>query len=596
MNLNRVTLEHGLYFLAFALATGLRLLQLGAAPLSEFEAGWALQALQISKGETINVGPNPGYVSLTGLTFFLLGSANILARFWPAIAGSLLIWLPFSFRRYLGREVALVLAFGLAIDPGLVSLSRLAGGPMSAISFGLLAIGLYNSRMPVLAGISAGLALLSGPAIIQGVVGLGLAWLFTRFWLSRGSGIFIVESDTLPPIRENGKPLLISTILTLLVAGSLFFHYPQGLSATAGTIPATLNNWFSHSNIPIFRVFLALIIYQPFALFFTLLGALRFLRSESIIPRWLIIWFFTALIMAMIFPGRQVSDVGWVLIPLWSLAAIEFVHHLKIENSEKVPVLGQASLLFLLLGLGWFNLSALSIHTGDNQSLQLRLAVIGGTVILGAITTLLVALGWSFSVAKRGLAWGVGVSLGLFIIASMWGVSQLRINGEQELWHPPPFTRQADLLTKTLGDISEWNTGHRSRMEVFVIAPGDSFRWLFRDWSEVIFLDGLPPNELPYALITSLDQPEPQLGVSYMGQGFSWFVSPAWEGGLPENWAHWLVFRNSPQKIEQVILWVRTDVIPGGSLDFLGDDNQLFELEIPLDVEDDLLPEMERVE
>jgi hypothetical protein len=596
INLNRITTELGLYILAFALAVGVRLLHLGAAPLSEFEASWALQALNISRGDLVNIGPNPGYVSLTGLAFFLFGSSNFLARFWPAIVGSLLIWLPFSFRRNLGQKVALVLAFGLSIDPGLVALSRLVGGPMLAIGFGLLALGFYNLKKPVLAGISVGLALLSGPAILHGMVGLGLAYLCSRLLFRWKPGISFEENESFPHIAELGKPLFISAILTILFVGSLFFNYPQGLSALAGTIPDTLNIWFDPSGIPTSRVFLAPIIYQPFAIFFMVLGAMRLLRGNSFIPGWLYIWFITALTVALIFPGRQVSDLGWVLIPLWSLAAIEITHLMRINDWEKVPVYGQASLLFLLLGLGWFNLSALSLHEGDVQSLQLRLAVIGGTIGFGVITTILVAMGWSPSVAKRGLALGVGFSLGLYVIANMWGVSQLRKNGEQELWHPAPYIRQADLLTKTMSDISEWHTGHRQHLRVFIITQGDSLRWLLRDWNEVIFLDGIPSDELPYAIITSLEQPEPQLGVSYAGQDFSWFISPAWEGSLPLNWTHWLVFRNSPKIVERIILWVRTDVLPGGSLEFREDSEQLFEFEAPLETIDDQIPEIEQVE
>ncbi|MBE0408710.1 MAG: hypothetical protein IBX69_03145 [Anaerolineales bacterium] len=596
LNLRSITLEHGLYILAFALAAGVRLLQLGAAPLSEFEANWALQALQVSKGEITGIGPNPGYVSLTGLLFFLFGSSNFLARFWPALAGSLLILLPFNFRQLLDRKVAIVLAFGLALDPGLVALSRLAGGPMLAMSFGLIALGFFFKRMPVLAGISLGLAFLGGTAIIHGIAGLGLAWLLSRLWLRWRSAEFPEENQLFPQVTEMRKPVLISFSITLLVLGSLFFKYPEGLSAFAGTIPEALNSWFSDSGIPASRVFLAPIIYQPLAIFFVLIGLVRVWRERSIILNWLIIWLFSALIIAIVFPGRHVSDIGWALFPLWTLAAFEIARHLKFVNFEKVPAVVQASLLVLLLGLGWFNLSALSLQTGDMQNIQLRLAVIGGTIGLSVVTTLMVALGWSTTVAIRGLAWGVGFSLTLYMMASMWGVSQLRKNGEQELWYPPPVTHQADLLLETLRDISGWHKGHRQELDVFVIAPGDSLRWLLRDWRGSIFLDGLPPTELPSAIITSLEQPDLQLGVSYSGQDFPWLVSPGWDYGLPQNWALWLVFRNSPQIVERIILWVRTDLIPGGQLEFFGDDNLLFDLEPSFDTPEEILPEMEQVE
>src|SRR5512139_2142038 len=87
-----LTIEHSLYFLAFLLALGVRLLRLGTAPLSEFESGWALQALGLSQGGSILLGTQPLYVLFTSLLFALLGSSNGLARTLPALAGSALVF------------------------------------------------------------------------------------------------------------------------------------------------------------------------------------------------------------------------------------------------------------------------------------------------------------------------------------------------------------------------------------------------------------------------------------------------------------------------------------------------------------------------
>ena len=51
MKVNKTLPESTFYGLAFLLAIGLRLYQLGAAPLSEAEAGWALQALGLAHGQ-----------------------------------------------------------------------------------------------------------------------------------------------------------------------------------------------------------------------------------------------------------------------------------------------------------------------------------------------------------------------------------------------------------------------------------------------------------------------------------------------------------------------------------------------------------------
>ena len=53
MTKRSITFEHLLYFLAFLLAAGLRFLNLGSAGLSELEAGWAMQALRVARGDAV---------------------------------------------------------------------------------------------------------------------------------------------------------------------------------------------------------------------------------------------------------------------------------------------------------------------------------------------------------------------------------------------------------------------------------------------------------------------------------------------------------------------------------------------------------------
>ena len=128
------TLEHAFYALALVFAIGLRFLNLGALPLSDFEANWALQALRVAQGLHPALGTNPAYLHLTAVLFYIFGGTNFLARFWPALAGCALVLAAWFLRGRIGRIPALVLAFGLAIDPGLVAMSHLAGGPMLAVA------------------------------------------------------------------------------------------------------------------------------------------------------------------------------------------------------------------------------------------------------------------------------------------------------------------------------------------------------------------------------------------------------------------------------------------------------------------------------
>src|SRR4030065_2261214 len=151
MDEKKIKAEHYLYWLAFLLALTLRLFQLGAAPLTNMEAGWALQALSVARGSGAGIGAQPAYILLTSQLFSILGDSNFLARLFPALAGSLLVWLPFFFRRWMSasswlHRAGLVLAFGLAFDPGMVSLSRQVGSLMPAMAFILLALACLHNR------------------------------------------------------------------------------------------------------------------------------------------------------------------------------------------------------------------------------------------------------------------------------------------------------------------------------------------------------------------------------------------------------------------------------------------------------------------
>jgi hypothetical protein len=51
--------EHGLYALALVIGLAVRLIGLGSLPLSDLEAGWALQALDIAQGLQASPGSQP---------------------------------------------------------------------------------------------------------------------------------------------------------------------------------------------------------------------------------------------------------------------------------------------------------------------------------------------------------------------------------------------------------------------------------------------------------------------------------------------------------------------------------------------------------
>lgn len=568
------TIEQTVYLLAFLLALGIRLFNLGAAPLSDFEAGWALNALDVARGGVGALGPSPGYIMLTGLSIFLMGSTNFLARFWPALAGSLLVWLPYLLRREetwleQGRIAGVIVAFGLALDPGLVALSRMAGGPMMAVSFGLLAAGFLFRGWTLPAGVFLGIALSSGAAAWSGALGLLLAWAVFRALIPAESG----GSRGWPVGVRGIRNVVLFAGVTIVLVGTLFFRFPQGLGAFAATVPEFLNQWVNPSGIPASRLLFALIIYQPLALIFALVGGVKAWRQgEALLVKWVSLWALASLLIAIFNPGRQVGDLVWTLIPLWGLAGFALARFTWVDELERLPALGHAGLIFVLLALAWINMAGIARLDVALEVNRLRWLIVLGSIGLGVITTVLIALGWSVGAAWRGLVWGSALAIGLFVLSNTWGTAFSRETGDQDLWRPAPAALQVDQFISTLGDLAEWRNGRRDTLDLVVVPDAPSLRWALRDWKGAQFGPESASQSLPAAIINREDQNSPSQTVAYRGQDFAWWSSPSWIGGIPANWARWLVFREAPQRVDHVILWARGDLFPDGTL-ALGDES-----------------------
>jgi hypothetical protein len=585
---DRWNIEYSLYALAFLLALAVRLLRLGAVPLSDIEADWALQALSIARGEPVALGPQPLYAVLTGALFFLFGSTNFLARLLPALAGAGLVLVPLAYRRQLGRHTGLILAFALALDPGLLAMSRVAGSPIPVLTFSLAALTFLFGRYWVAAGIFSALALLSGPSIVYGLITLALAW-GLGYWLQKDGRLMPFSASVLADgTAENEKPawriLLYWLLGVLLLAGTLFLRVPQGLGALAATLPAYFEGWALSSGVPALRLPVALLVYQPLGIFFGLLGLLRAWRSDDLQGNFfkhLSLWAAFALLLVLVYPSRQVGDLVWMIVPLWALASFELAHQFndQAEHPASLVSAGQASLMFFLLVFAWLMLASLgNVHTVVTpEILRNSLILIFGALLMAGLTAALVALGWSWDVSRRGLLWGVTASLALWMLSGAVGSTQLRQGAEQELWTQHPVTAQVDLLVSTLGDLSAWQTGHRHTVDIAVFVEAASLRWALRDFPQAHFGTNLSPGEMPAAIIAYLGQETPTLTTSYRGQDFAWQIFPAWQGVLPENLAQWLAFRSAPVQHSKIILWARDDIFPDGSqvpqeLDFPADD------------------------
>jgi len=573
MDKPRITVETIVWIAILALALGLRLLNLGEKPLSDQESDWALQALSLAPGATyiepVPSGSQASYISLTGLVFGVLGSNNFLARVVPAIAGVLLCLAPYFLRSRIGHFAALIMSTGLALDPAMVAFSRLAGGPMPAIGFGVLGLCLLADRKTLVSGIFLGLALLSGPAALQGILIVVLTWAIARLIPSKRN-IQPVEDESkndqgFTLTLRDWKVLLLGSLGSILVFGTLFgFHVP-GLGAWVAALPEYLAGWVSPAGVPALRLLAALFIYQPIAVTFGVGAAVRGWSVGDSRAQWSSLFLLIALCIALFYPARQMGDLLWALIALWALASLSLADLLPIGEDNKAVVWVQAAIVFVLLALFWLNLAGLNLVVSVESAYRLRWLVLIGVLLLIGLLTVLIGFGWSWSTASKGLVWGLIAALGVYGVSGMWAASQPSRLRPISIWDPAPVTGEADLFLRTVTDLSEWSTGQRDSIEILLIDV-PSMRWLFRKFPNARYTIGrleLSSGETPALVVTRKSQDTPALAAAYRGQDFGWWRFQDWSSPTPLDWTAWLAYRKEPARQEDVILWARSDLFPG---------------------------------
>ena len=560
------TLEHAFYTLALVLASGLRFLHLGRLPLSDFEADWALQALRLTQGLKPAIGPNPAYVHLTAILFFIFGATNFLARFWPALAGTSLVLAPGLLRGRIGRIPALVLAFGLALDPGLVAMSHLAGGPMLAITCLALTGLMWINGHRSMAGLFGGLALLSGTSVWFGLFGLLLTWAFVTVFRKKTPVQSEAKDDSdlidIHPVHNRWgdmRDALVWALGTLLVLGSLFLLSPMGLPAIIMSFVASLRGWWILSDTPVWRPMLALPAYEILPLGFGIAGAVRGILNKDRDSILLGIWALLALVLALIYPGKQTSDLTWALLPFWVLTAIELGHHFDFESHNRWEVAGLVTLIMALLVFGWLNLVSLIKLDLTTEMAHMRLMLLVAVIMLIGLSILLAGAGWSAGVARLGGLWAGIIALTLFTVAMSTGAAGVREPLTVELWQPEPRTGQVDVLLKVANQISDLNTGYISQLPLTVQGvDSNALMWLFRDW-QVQYADTLAPDAKPEMVITSVDQVN--LAANYRGEALPLREVADWDHASQSDWLNWFVYRQMPILREDIILWVRSDLM-----------------------------------
>jgi len=565
MRAERKRIELASFLVIFAIAIFIRFLNLGKLPFGDVEAATALQALRLSQGSALQPAGNVLLTNLMAAWMFLFGNEAWGARFFSALAGSLLVMLPFIFKKHFNQRVLIVISFWLAIDPGFVAMSRQINSTGLAILLSGLAYLAFLEQKSIWLGILSGLLLLSGSSFWFGLIPIALAFAITYLRKSTGGAARI------EPVRVfdwlNRPKFVIAFLLTLVLAGTFGFIF---LSQFNGIISAILS-LFSQPSIEnqlSFRsIIRMLLLYQFPLLFFGLTGLFTIRKQSATLFQFLVFWLFFVVIALLLVPAKAIPYVLWLELPLVIAAASFLVRGFNIaeEDLHSIALIGGIGIaVFGFLILISNNLFTGIINTSQSPVSKEFLIIAGIVMVLIAIFL----IGWSLSwrvAGKSLLIVAVFYSL-LFTVSAAWNASGLRLPYQNEMWTLSQIPKDSDLLIKTISEYSLWNHGNAFAAEILVVSfDSPSLEWELRDFNNVNFVNHFSSASNPELIITPANQ-QIEMLQSYRGEGFSYFSGPNWTVLIPSEWRKWVLTRQIPANMvdrTDIILWVRNDLFPG---------------------------------
>lgn len=557
-----LTVERAAYLGVALLALLVRFFNLGLYPLAPAEAHQALTAWQLAQGESVGLvsGVSPLLLSLNHVLFLLTLGGDAWARLLPALAGAILVLLPYGLRHEMGRRAALGSALLLALSPTAVFFSRTVDGHSLAMLAALLALVAVTRALAgdrawgawAGAGVAAALSSASGGVTAILALALGLVWFAPG------------ETRDFPAsLRRLLRAAALPALLVFVLGSTLLLTFWPGLGAAADM----LGQWLAHITPaadapPFWWPLLRLLVDEPVLLFGALLGLgfwafnADFRRQLTWPVKTAALWGGLALLLALL--GRQPADGMVIAVPLALLAAQAFDWLLMAVKAGPRWAEEWIVLLSSLVLIVTFTLYLASwTQAGQSQYL------VAALVLLGLVLVLYVLSG--FWIGVRATA-GIAVVLGLVVLGAaqvghLWALNQAELPRQVVLAYQTTTTTDSRALADTLVNRSAHRYGDERRFQVDVVQSptSDVVRWYVRGFQRVRLVTS-PTTALDTdAVIQPLVETPTPPASDFVGA--SYLIARRWtpDGLSGAPLARWLLFNDAktPTTDEKVVLWVK---------------------------------------
>jgi hypothetical protein len=547
----------------FLIALLTRFIRLGSTPFTFGEMDLSWQALQVARGESIELGSQIAYIGLTSLGFYLTQANAFMARFWPALIGSLFALVPLLWKEKLGLKVALPLALLLAIDPLQIASSRIINSPLIGMAGLVAGLSFLKIKKPALAGIALAIGLLGGLSFWLGLLPMLIALCLLKV-VMQGEKLNNEENGLNSGGSTPQKPWwsIIPWFLgTILMIGSCFFLEPSGLGSTFGGLVSFFQRFSISSGVKTWQILLALLTYGFIPLVIGILAGIKAFLKKDRLGIFLLSWSVLSLLTMLIQPGRQVLDLIWAILPLWVLTA-RFVSS-NFEFSVNGLGVRFAVMLFSIVILGFVLINIRSISETDFGQVGMinHLIAIAAGVILLIISILLVGFGWQFEYALSGLFFGLTIFTIITTLAlSLPGIMG-RSGNKAELWQTDAISSNGDVIVDIISEVSDRMVGEPFEVEVAVAGNGVLIHpWTLRDFRNINYYNNLPGNLMPGFILTNQDLSS-KASSTYRGNEYLVVKQPSWDNFRLKEIVSWMITRNVTYDQRNVFLWVRTDLL-----------------------------------